>query len=122
QAIAAGTPLKERREPLHSFPELKLRLRWTGEADLDLAIVDSRGRRRSSIHQRSVLVREEDNEEQLTVNNVSEQLFIEVTRHDQGSEPVSGRLTITTPSGSRTVDVSLTSGTRRLGSVRWSRR
>ncbi|MCA9720183.1 MAG: hypothetical protein KC468_36315 [Myxococcales bacterium] len=107
---------------LHSGPQLKAKLTWNGAADLDIALVDSRGRRLSAMYPKSVRVREEDGEETLTIAKVSSKVFVEVSRHDQGAAPVTARLTVTAGGRSRSFDITVGRDSQRVAAVDWKLR
>ncbi|MEM7154710.1 MAG: VIT domain-containing protein [Myxococcota bacterium] len=112
---------------LHSGAQLSLTLTWAGEDDLDLAVVDAKGRRLSgSRPQGKARVRESEGREQLTLKKVRKSVFVEVTRRsatrdraDSGGAPIRGELTIKTPSGTRHVPVTVRDGTVRVAKVFW---
>ncbi|MFO7564648.1 MAG: VIT domain-containing protein [Enhygromyxa sp.] len=111
---------------VHSRPELRAELRWTADENLDLAFVDSRGRRLSVLRPQGVLVREERDGtgrlELMTLRKVSGTVFIEVTRPESKREdPLPATLVIKTPSGQRRFELLLDPGGKRVASVRWQR-
>jgi hypothetical protein len=108
---------------LHSNPDLKAVLTWSGPADLDIAIVDKRGRRLSVMRPEKVRVREEAGRETLTLSRVDGAVHVEVTRvgGNAGDPPVHAELTIRTPDGARSFPVDVDHGTFRLAKVSWSR-
>jgi hypothetical protein len=110
---------------LHSDPDLKATLTWTGGADLDVAFVDSRGRRLSALRREGILVRERDGEETVTMRSVSKPVFVEVSRKGVGGgvkgPPVSATLKIKTGDQTKTFDITSDHATLRLAKVSWSR-
>ena len=113
---------------LHRGAELRAEVTWAGDADLDIAVVDARGVRLSSMHpDRRVRVQESRGRETLTLRRVSSPVFVEVTRNgslvEEGlAEPVRGTLELKTPHGKKTVSFELREGTQRLAAVRWIQR
>ncbi|HVI02609.1 MAG TPA: tetratricopeptide repeat protein, partial [Enhygromyxa sp.] len=110
--------------PLHGSPDLRAELRWTADENLDVAFVDSRGRRLSVLRPQSVLVREErdgaERVEILTMRQVQGTVFIEVTRPQSNSEdPLRATLVIKTPTGRERFVLTLEPGSKRVASARW---
>lgn len=114
---------------LHPRAELDVDLTWSGEGDLELAVVDTKGRRLSGLRpEGKVRVREGAGREQLTLKKVSKSVFIEVTRPassralegERGA--VRGELTVKTPHGTKRIPVSLAEGTVRVAKVFWINR
>ncbi len=122
RSLAASSVVESRQSPLHSSPQLKVKLSWTGEADLDIAIIDSRGRRLSALYPKNVRVREAASSETLTVATVHNKLLIEVSRADQGSAPVSARVSVTSGGRTRNFDLTVGREAQRIASVKWTRR
>ncbi len=116
--LAAGLRAVVKPARLHSGAELKATLNWTGRADLDIALVDSRGRRLSALHPRGVRVREQDGHEELTFPRVSGSVFIEVSRLDGGTAAIPATLKLKTPTGTRTFHLTVTTATQRVARVR----
>ncbi|MCA9661491.1 MAG: hypothetical protein KC486_24335, partial [Myxococcales bacterium] len=110
---------------LHSYADLKATLTWTGGVDLDVAFVDSRGRRLSALRREGILVRERDGEETVTMRSVSKPVFVEVSRKGVGGgvkgPPVSATLKIKTGDQTKTFDITSDHATLRLAKVSWSR-
>jgi hypothetical protein len=114
---------------VHSRPELRVELRWTAAENLDIALVDSRGRRLSVLRPQGVRVKEQrdgaERVEVLTLPRVTGTVFVEVTRAQTGSRSdgrVPATLTIKA-GGSRTQrSLVLDPGSRRVASVRWDQR
>lgn len=113
---------------LHGRAELKLDLTWSGAGDLDLAVVDTKGRRLSGLRpEGKARVRETAGREELTLKKVRKSVFIEVTRPassrslegDRGA--VRGELTVKTPSGTRRIPVVVRDGTVRVAKVFWTK-
>lgn len=111
--------------PLHRHPELRAELRWHEPEDLDLAIIDRRGRRASVQHPVDVRVRPNEGGleqlEILTVRRVQGTLYIEVTRpQTPNPEPLRASLTIRSIEGTRQrFDLLLLPGTQRVALGRW---
>src|SRR5690606_8871597 len=109
---------------VHSSPELRAELRWTADENLDVAFVDSRGRRLSVLRPQGVLVREErdgaERVEIMTMRQVKGTVFVEVTRPESNSEdPLSATLVIKTATGQQRFGLRLDPGGKRVASVRW---
>jgi hypothetical protein len=111
---------------LHGRAELQLDLTWAGEGDLDLAVVDVKGRRLSGLRpEGKARVREGAGREELTLKKVSKSVFIEVTRpaSSRGVEgergAVRGQLTVKTPDGTKRIPISVSEGTVRVAKVFW---
>lgn len=111
---------------LHGRAELDLDLTWSGEGDLELAVVDTKGRRLSGLRpEGKVKVREAAGREQLTLKKVKKSVFVEVTRPAasrslEGERPaVRGELVVKTPHGTKRIPVSVTDGTVRVAKVFW---
>ncbi|MCX4246842.1 VIT domain-containing protein [Paraliomyxa miuraensis] len=114
---------------LHRGAELKLDLIWTGEGELDLAVVDVKGRRLSGMRpEGKARVRESSGREELTLRKVSKSVFVEVTRPSssrtlEGERGVlHGVLTVKTPDGTRKIPVTMREGSVRVAKVFWSTR
>lgn len=112
---------------LHPRAELQLDLTWSGEGDLDLAVIDTKGRRLSGLRPAGkVRVRESSGREQLTLKKVSKSVFVEVTRPAasralEGTRGTArGELTIKTPHGTKRIPVVMSEGTLRLAKVVWT--
>ncbi len=117
--LAAGLRPPANSARLHGGAELKATLTWVGTADLDIALVDSRGRRLSALRPRGIRVREQVGREELTLPRVSNKsMFIEVSRLDGGNTPIPATLKLKTPSGTRTFQLTVTTATQRLARVR----
>jgi hypothetical protein len=108
---------------LHGGADLRATLTWADSVDLDIAVVDRRGRRLSSLRPDRVRVQEAQGREVLTLKSVVGSVFIEVTRAaPHGNKgPVRAELVIRTPHGSRTFPVSIERGTVRIARLRWIR-
>lgn len=111
---------------LDARSELSLDLTWSGEGDLELAVVDTKGRRLSGLRpEGKVRVRESSGREQLTMKKVKKSVFVEVTRPaasralegERGA--VRGELVVKTPSGTKRIPVSIGEGTVRVAKVFW---
>ena len=109
---------------LHRGAQLQATVTWTGEDDLDIVVVDKRGRRLSALRpQGKVRVREGTRDETLTMRRVKGSVFVEVVRQSGApvATPVSGTLTVKTSSGrKKTIPFTLREGTIRLAKVFWS--
>lgn len=110
---------------LHGSAALKAKLTWLGDADLDLAIVDNRGRRLSTLRRLGLRAREGVGEEEITLSEVQDSVFVEVTRNaasEDGKDAptVPATLTIRTPSGRRTMNLSVGQGRIRVARLVWS--
>lgn len=129
QALSKAEKLFERGLPsssaiLHSAPDLRAELRWTAAENLDVAFIDSRGRRLSVLRPQGVLVRERhegaERSEILTLRKVTGTMFIEVTRPQSNSEdPLRAKLVIKTATQTKSFDLALEPGSKRVASVRW---
>jgi hypothetical protein len=96
---------------------LKATLTWLGAGDLDIAFIDSRGRRLSALRPENLLVEQLGNGESVAMISVSPQtVAIEVTRFS-GQGPVSGELKIRTPELTRSYPFTIDQGSRRLANV-----
>lgn len=111
---------------LHGRAELDLDLTWSGEGDLELAVVDTKGRRLSGLRSEGkVKVREGSGREQLTMKKVKKSVFVEVTRPASSRSlegergAVRGELVVKTPSGTKRIPVSVSEGTVRVAKVFW---
>jgi mannose-6-phosphate isomerase-like protein (cupin superfamily)/tetratricopeptide (TPR) repeat protein len=109
---------------LHGYPEIKAVLTWSTDDDLDIAVVDKRGRRLSAMRPERVRVREERGRETLTLSELNGALHVEVTRIGANSDavPIHAQLEIRTPYGSRTFPVDIDHGTLRIAKVQWNQR
>ena len=106
--------------------QLRATLTWTGEADLDIAVVDRSGRRLSTLHDRGKLrALESRGREELSMSKVRRSVFVEVTRSggDGGATgaPVSATLELVTPHGKKRIPVTVVQGSTRAAKVFWSR-
>jgi ferric-dicitrate binding protein FerR (iron transport regulator) len=100
--------------------ELRATLSYTGAGDLDIAIVDPRGRRLSALRPDGIKVVEAVGGETLTVGSVRKTLAVEVSRiAGQGS--ISGTLTLRTPTVTRNYPFTLDQGSLRLATVSFTR-
>lgn len=106
--------------PLHSYADLRATLTWNGEGDLDIALVDRRGRRLSAMRRESVLVREGRGEETLTFQTIDKPVYIEVTRVDPSGPPVRATLKVKTPHTTKTFEITSGHETLRLAKVSWN--
>jgi len=113
-------------DQLHSYPDLKATLTWSGPADLDIAVVDHRGRRLSALRREVVRVREREGEETLTLAAIGKPVFIEVSRKEPAEgeakrPPTRATLKIKTSTSSRSFDITSDHTTLRLAKVSWRR-
>ncbi|MGB1274580.1 MAG: hypothetical protein ACPG77_02430, partial [Nannocystaceae bacterium] len=120
--LAAGIRPAVSPARLNRGAELRATLKWSGAGDLDIALVDGRGRRLSALRPRGIRVRESTGLEELTLARVNRSVFIEVTRLDGGTTPIPATLKIKTPSGTRTFDLTVTSATQRVARVKRPRK
>jgi hypothetical protein len=105
--------------------ELRAKLTWSGADDLDVAIVDSRGRRLSTLRPDGVNVVEGRGNEELTLRKVRGSVFVEVTRVGSDVEegrpgPVSAVLELRTLGRRKTVPLVVEAGTQRVAKVFWT--
>ncbi len=104
--------------------QLKATLTWSGEDDLDIAIVDAGGHRLAATHPAKLTVREAGGLEQLAMARVKKSVFVEVTRTgvaaDERRGPVRATLELRTPSGNKTFPVVIERGSVRVARVFWS--
>jgi mannose-6-phosphate isomerase-like protein (cupin superfamily) len=111
---------------LHRSAELRATLTWTGEDDLDVALVDGRGRRLSAMRPQDIRVREDAGREELTLRRVRGTVFIEVSRAGSDPsrrlDPIRAELELKTPHGRRVVPVVIEGGSVRLAQVAWQTR
>jgi hypothetical protein len=114
---------------LHGRAELELDLTWSGEGELELAVVDTKGRRLSGLRpEGKVRVREGAGREQLTLKKVSKSVFVEVTRPASSRAlegkrgTIRGELTVKTPHGTKRIPVLVSDGTVRVAKVFWVNR
>ncbi len=112
--------------PVASPPRGQLRatLRWSGEDDLDIAIIDAAGQRLSAANPKQLTVREAAGFEELAMAKVKKSVFVEVTRNSAGDGsrlgPVRATLEVKTPSGVKTFPVVIEGGSSRVARVFWS--
>jgi hypothetical protein len=111
---------------LHRGAQLKATLTWAGEDDLDIAIVDRRGRRLSTMRpDRFVRAVEGRGSETVTMRRVSGSVFVEVTRnrppHGGSGGTASAVLELKTGGRTHRINVSLVDGTTRVAKVFWGR-
>ncbi|MCA9704848.1 MAG: hypothetical protein KDK70_03230, partial [Myxococcales bacterium] len=112
---------------LHTAPQLRATLTWVGEGELDLAVVDTKGRRLSALRpQGKAKVREGAGREELTLKKVSKSVFIEVTRPSPSRATpegergtIRGELVLKTSDGTRHIPVAIREGTVRVAKVFW---
>lgn len=115
---------------LHGSPDLRVELRWTAAENLDVAVIDRRGKRLSVQRPESVRVREtregSERKEVLTLREVKGTCFIEVTRPELDDEgrvaaPVDAELSVRTATGRRTFQLRLLPGRQRVALTKWDR-
>jgi hypothetical protein len=120
QAVLAGEPAAV---VLPRRGQLRATLRWRGEDDLDVAVVDRQGRRRSARHPLGVAVAEGPGLDRLVLPRVAGSVIVEVTRsHALGDEdlpPVAAELELRVGGRTRVVPVVLTRGSARVARVFW---
>ena len=130
-AAPGSAPRKRSKKPggaapkvdgLHSYPDLKATLTWSGPIDMDIAVVDRRGRRLSALRREVIRVREGEGEETLTMQSIDNPVYIEVSR--PGGEgrvpPVQATLKIKTNGATRSFDITSDHSTLRLAKVYWT--
>ena len=113
---------------LHGSAEVRAKLTWSGTDDLDVAIVDSRGRRLSTLRPDGVRVVEGRGSEELTLRKVRGSIFVEVTRvgsdldvEETGrAAPISAVLELRTLGRRKTVPLVVEAGTQRVAKVFWT--
>lgn len=104
---------------LPNYADLRATLTFTGAGDVDVAVVDPSGRRLSALRPAEVIVSESAGAETLLLRNLRKTMAIEVSRIG-GQGPVSGQLTVRTPSVTRTYPFTLDQGSLRLATVSYS--
>lgn len=104
--------------------QLRASLTWTGEDDLDIAIIDAGGHRLSASNPKALTVRESAGFEEVALSRVKKSVFVEVTRNganDGGRlAPIRATLEVRTPSGTKTFPVVVDGGSVRLAKVFWT--
>ncbi|HWB77942.1 MAG TPA: VIT domain-containing protein [Nannocystaceae bacterium] len=104
--------------------QLRATLTWTGEDDLDVAIVDKAGRRISAMHPAKLTVREGAGLELVALGKVKGSVFVEVTRVGvRGGErlpPLRANLELRTPNGNKSFPIIVDEGSTRVAKVFWS--
>ncbi len=120
QAVLAGEPAAV---VLPRRGQLRATLRWRGEDDLDVAVVDRQGRRRSARHPLGVAVAEGPGLDRLVLPRVAGSVIVEVTRShaldDEDLPPVAAELELRVGGRTRVVPVVLTRGSARVARVFW---
>ena len=96
--------------------DLKATLTWHGAGDLDLAIIDRRGRRLSALRPEGIVVQQTGNGETAGLARVAGTVTVEVTRFT-GQGPVSGELKLRTPETTRVFPFTIDQGSLRLANV-----
>jgi hypothetical protein len=119
-ALAVGAPL-ERNVAMFGRADLTATLEWSGNADLDLVVVDSSGNRMSGLWAHKLRVQESPGHEVVSLQRVRKTHHVEVARFDGGQDTVHATLRIRTPGGNRTFPVEISHGTVRVARVSWSR-
>lgn len=104
--------------------QLRATLHWSGEDDLDIAVIDAAGNRLSATNPRKLVVRESAGFEEVSLGRVKKSVFVEVTRN-AGSDggrlaPIRATLEVRTPSGAKTFPVVIEDGSVRLAKVFWT--
>lgn len=104
--------------------QLRATLHWSGEDDLDIAVIDAGGQRLSASHPKQLAVRESAGFEELAMGRVKKSVFVEVTRNAAGDgrlAPVRATLEIRTSTGaSKTFPVIIEAGSTRVAKVFWT--
>ncbi len=95
---------------------LKASLTWNGAGDLDIAFIDTRGRRLSALRPEGISLEQLGNGETLAMPSFTGTVSVEVSRFS-GQGPVSGELKIRTPDVTRSYPFTLDQGTLRLANV-----
>lgn len=110
------------RASIPSSSDVRVELTWTaGDTDLDLALVDSRGRRLSVLRPRGVRVQESRGEERIGLSRLSGSVYVEVTA-PHGARSIPAKVKIRTPEGTRSFDITVDAGTKRVARVSRSKR
>jgi tetratricopeptide (TPR) repeat protein len=121
KALASAAPRSGRRG------QLRATLTWSGSDELDVALVDHRGRRISTLHDRGkATARAGRGRDELDLGTVHRAVFVEVSRRKPAgggdvTRPIPATLELVTPHGRRTVSVSVPVGTTRAAKVFWTR-
>lgn len=104
--------------------QLRATLTWSGEDDLDVAIIDKSGRRISAMRPVKLTVREGAGIEQLAMAKVKGSVFVEVTRVNTGGgerlPPLRANLELRTPNGNKSFPIVVDAGSSRVARVFWS--
>jgi hypothetical protein len=105
---------------LHSYPDLRASLTWSGDADLDIAVVDRLGRRLSALRPELVRVREQRGAEELTLQSINQPVYLEISRRGPAGPP-SVRATLKVKASGATKSFEITSDhqTLRLAKLAW---
>lgn len=121
KAIRDSNPTSRRRG------QLRATLTWSGRDELDIAVVDRSGRRISALHDRGAAkARASRGREELDLTRVRGSVFVEVSRRrsdggESSSVPLDATLELVTPSGRKTIPVSVVLGNTRVAKVFWTR-
>lgn len=100
--------------------QLKATLTWLGAGDIDIAFIDSRGRRLSALRPENLVVEQLGNGESAAMISLSPQtVAVEITRFS-GQGPISGELKLRTPELSRSYPFTIDQGSLRLANVTYS--
>jgi ferric-dicitrate binding protein FerR (iron transport regulator) len=104
--------------------QLRATLTWSGEDDLDIAIVDANGARLSAAHPKSLAIRESAGFEEVALGRVKKSVFVEVTRNGaidgERTTPIRATLEVRAGGSTKTFPVVLERGTTRLAKVFWT--
>lgn len=104
--------------------QLRATLTWSGEDDLDIAVIDAGGARLSATHPIKLRTREGAGLDEIALTTVKKSVFVEVTRNGTGETrrgPIHATLAIQTPHGGKTFPVVIDDGSVRIARVFWSR-
>lgn len=114
-----GGALRPRAPDLPGGAELRASVTFTGDGDVDIAVVDPSGRRLSALRPDGVTVIESPGSEVLAYRTVRKPLVLEVSRRS-GQGPVTGQLVVRAPGVTRTYPFTLDQGSLRLATVSYS--
>lgn len=120
-ACLGGSPAPD--IALASGAQLRATLEWAdAQENLDIALLDARGRRLSALRPEGIQVRQGRGQEELALRRVAGVVRVVVTRlRDEGSaSTLPATLTLRTPSGRRTFKLDLGEGTTAVARVSWT--
>jgi tetratricopeptide (TPR) repeat protein len=109
--------LKE--QALHSYPDLRASLTWSGDADLDIAVVDRLGRRLSALRPELVRVREQRGAEELTLQSINQPVYLEISRRGPAGPPVRATLKVKASGATKSFEITSDHQTLRLAKLAW---